>query len=101
MGLMSWRHGSPPSWRRLQIPVGTAFHRRPSPQAAFDSTIAFVTFDELAKCCYTVGEILEKQMTVGELDKLVGEIRQRKGKLLLTIPEKSRSSHQRFFSKVN
>ena len=60
VGLMSWRHGSPPSWRRLQIPVGTAFHRRPSPRAAFDSTIAFVTFDELARCCYTVGEILEK-----------------------------------------
>ena len=43
------------------------------------STIAIaVTFDELANSCYTVGELLEKQMTVGELCKLVGEIRQRK-----------------------
>ena len=44
---------------------------------AYDSWCA-VTFDELAKCWYTVGEILEKRMTVGELDRLIGEIRQRK-----------------------
>ena len=51
--------------------VGTAFHRRPSPQAAFGNTIAFVTFDELAKSW-------RKQMTVGEPNRLVGEIRQQK-----------------------
>ena len=63
--------GTPRPTLRPRNAVGTAFHRRPSPRAAFGNTIAFVTFDELAKSW-------RKQMTVGELDRLVGEIRQQK-----------------------